>query len=251
MGDALTVVRSRVMLRSCMLAAVALSIACNCGDPPPAPAAAPAPASAPTPASAPQVYEVTIASIPAGATVLLEDAELGKTPYLIKFKTQTSVMLEAEGYVAREVTVGPDSEPTVVARMTPLEGGVPTPTTEAEGGGDAGAPTVVASSGSKSSDAGHKPKSTSTTTSTPAPAAPSTPAPAPKSSLPYDDVAAAKADYQAGKIDRDAYDQAVRKLKARRAEKLAVIKALYQKGAIDKGEYQQRKRVIDNEYRGV
>ena len=61
----------------------------------------------------------------------------------------------------------------------------------------------------------------------------------------------AKSDYQSGKIDRDAYDQAVRKLKARRNEKIAVIRALYQKGAIDKGEYQQRKRVIDNEYKGI
>lgn len=243
MGDALTVVRSCVMLRSCMLAAVALSIACNCGDPPPAPVSAPAAENTPPAPAAPQIYEVTIASAPSGATVLLEGAELGKTPYLIKFKTQTSVMLEAEGYVAREVTVGPDSEPTVVARMTPIEGGVPTT--------DEAAPTVASAPASTSSttrDAGHKPKPA---TSTSTPSAPSTPAPAPKSSLPYDNVTDAKADYQAGKIDRDAYDQAVRKLKARRNEKIAHIKSLYQQGAIDKGEYQQRKRVIDNEYKGV
>ncbi|HWB80320.1 MAG TPA: PEGA domain-containing protein [Nannocystaceae bacterium] len=238
------------MLRSCMLAAVALSIACTCGDPPPAPASAPPAEIAPPAPGAPQIYEVTIASAPSGATVLLEGAELGKTPYLIKFKTQTSVMLEADGYVAREVTVGPDSEPTVVAQMTPLEGGPPATDV---GGGDGGAlaPTVARAPASSGSASAHKSKSASTGSSTPAPSAPSTPAPAPKSSLPYDNVTDAKSDYQAGKIDRDAYDQAVRKLKARRNEKIAVIKALYQKGAIDKGEYQQRKRVIDNEYKGV
>jgi uncharacterized membrane protein len=42
----------------------------------------------------------------------------------------------------------------------------------------------------------------------------------------------------------------VRKLKARRAEKLAVIKEKYQAGEIDKGEYNRRKKIIDNEYRG-
>lgn len=240
------------MSRARMLATSALVLAgCTCEPPPPPPpASAPAPQVVAAP-SAPQVYEVTIASAPTGAKVVLQGAELGTTPYVLKFKTQTSLMVEADGYVAREVTVGPDSEPTVVVTLTPMEGGA-----AATGGAlpaspsDASAP---ASGTAPAKDATRKPKPTTASGSAPAeppatpPAAPTSP---PKSSLPYDNVADAKSDYQAGKIDRDAYDQAVRKLKVRRAGKIEEIKALYQKGAIDKSEYQQRKRVIDNEYRG-
>jgi PEGA domain-containing protein len=227
------------MTRLRTLAVLALVlVGCTCTeDPPAATVIAPPPQAAP---SAPQIYEVTIASTPTSAKVTLGGAELGTTPYLIKFKTQTSLMVEADGYIAHEVTVGPDSEPTVVVTLTPKEGEPSTPAIVAA------APTVArtsTSSGSKSSSAG---------SSTPTAAAkPTAPAPAPKSSLPYDNVAEAKGDYQSGKIDRDAYDQAVRKLKVRRNAKILEIRDLYQRGLIDKGEYQQRKRVIDNEYKGV
>lgn len=247
MGDALTMVGSRSMPRILVTFALVLA-GCNC-DPPPPPASAPAPQPPAAAPSAPQIYEVTIASVPTGAKVTLEGAELGTTPYALKFKTQTSVLVEADGYISREVTVAPDSEPTVVATLTPAEGGPPAATTT----DDAASTVARASTPSTTASGGERKPKSSTSSSAPAPSAPSTPAPAParKSSLPYDNVTSAKADYQAGKIDRDAYDQAVRKLKVRRNEKIAAIRALYQKGAIDKGEYQQRKRVIDNEYKGV
>ncbi|MBK8238714.1 MAG: PEGA domain-containing protein [Deltaproteobacteria bacterium] len=234
----------------------------------PAPAPPPAPVE-PAPASAPQVFEVTIASVPSGAAVTLQGAELGVTPYVLKYKRQTSVLVTADGFFAKEITVGPDSDPTVVATLTPLDddGGATTgaapldgPATGAVAMADKPPPTAdaKASAGPKPASATSSgAKSASSFPTTPSSSGTATPPadidkPAPKSSsLPYDNVAAAKADYQAGKINRDTYDQAVRKLKARRIDKLLVIKELYRQGTIDKGEYQRRKRIIDNEYKGV
>lgn len=230
------------------------------------PSAGPAPAEpAPVePAAAPtnQVYEVTIASVPSGAAVTLQGAELGVTPYVLKYKKQTSVLVTADGFFAKEITVGPDSDPTVVATLTPLDGEagatsgaepVDAPDTGAVAMADRPPPTGSASAkpstGAKPSTES-KPATTASSSSTTA-SADDAPKPTPKSSLPYDNVADARADYQAGKINRDTYDQAIRKLKARRTEKLLVIKELYRAGTIDKGEYQRRKRIIDNEYKGL
>jgi PEGA domain len=235
-------------LRS-VLGALMLSLACGREQPPaPAPAPVQGEPKAAEPPAEDKVYEVNIASNPSGAKVLLEAAELGLTPHVMRFKEQTSLLLSLDGYRTAEVTVGPDSDPNVVVQLTAMPGGT--------GAVVALAPTETgAASAAKSASTSSKPRASS---DVPEPVAEPAVAPieakpvAPKpSGLPYGDVAAAKADYQAGKINRDAYDQAVRKLKVRRNEKLLEIKELYRTGTIDKDEYQRRKRIIDNEYRGT
>jgi len=204
------------------------------------PTAEPVPAATPAPVSPTDVvHEVTLATTPSGANVRLSGAVLGTTPYVLKYRAATTVQVEMSGYLEEDVHVDAKSDPNIVIvlhpdpaaeEITPASTIAPTPTP---------APRSAAAA---------KPAAP-----TPAPTAPTEPAtPRPSSGgLPYPDVAAAKADYQAGRIDRDAYDQAVRKLKNRRSEKIAVIKAKYQAGEIDKDEYARRKRIIDNEYRGA
>lgn len=229
------------------LGAWVVALGCARDEPAPTPAPAPAPVvAAPAPPVEDKIYEVNIASNPSGAKVLLQDAELGTTPHVLRFKQETALVLRLDGHRDAELTVGPQSDPNVVVQLTALPGGAvaSAPSTEAN-------PSSTPRTGGSAS----KPRATGDA-AVPA-ATPTEPAPVPKpaapksSGLPYDDVAAAKADYQAGTIDRDAYDQAVRKLKVRRNEKLLVIKELYRTGAIDKDEYARRKRIIDNEYRGT
>lgn len=216
-----------------MLGASLAALVAGCGDDPqPAP---PAPAPVVTPATPPAdpLHEVTIATAPVNAKVLLSEAELGTTPYLLKFKKPTTVTLRADGFEPTSVLVDVDSEPNVVITLTPLPGGT-------------GAPLADAAA---TTDRAPRPRSTSAVEPTSAPPADAA-KPRPTSTLPYPNVASAKSDYQAGRIDRDDYDQAVRKLKARRLDKLTALKADYQAGRIDRNEYQRRKRIIDNEYRG-
>jgi serine/threonine-protein kinase len=64
-------------------------------------------------------HEVTIATIPTGASVLLAGAELGKTPYELRLKRPTEVELALPGYEPKPVTVAPDGEPNVIVRLVP------------------------------------------------------------------------------------------------------------------------------------
>jgi hypothetical protein len=244
---------------------ISFALLLACGDDPPAPepTAPPAVAVAPEIESPPpedKIYAVNLASTPIGAHVLLSGAELGTTPYKLEFKRKTTVRIEADAYLPAEVTVDETSEPNVVVGLQPdpawAAGGVGN-----EGAGTAGPPeaTVIdatAKGTATKNDASKSSSSKSANASKPAdagtpPTEPSSSTPKPKSGLPYPDVAAAKSDYQQGRIDRDEYDQAVRKLKLRRAKKIEVIRAQYQAGEYDKDEYNRRKRIIDNEYRGT
>ncbi len=238
---------------------LALFVACADDPPPPQPAAAP-PAAAPAvePTTDEKVYEVTLASTPTGARVLLSGAEIGTTPHLVKYKRKTTVRIVADAHLPAEVTVDETSDPNVVVTLQPdpaaalaaTSGTAGSETKTDDGKTPSTSSTPAAKSSTSKSDA-----SASSSTKPTEPSKPSTdpaaPTPKPASSLPYPDVAAAKADYQSGKIDRDAYDQAVRKLKLRRAQKIEVIRAKYQAGEFDKDEYNRRKRIIDNEYRGT
>jgi hypothetical protein len=236
--------------------------ACADDPPPPQAKAEPAPATlAPPAAAAPPVddvvHEVTLASTPSGAKVLLSGAEIGTTPHPLRFKRATTVQITADGYLPAEVTVDATSDPNVITQLqpdpaaagvtggeaAPLAGGAKTASADPKAAAD---PKASASPKAKAGD----PPTASP--STPSPSTPTpTPSPSPSSSLPYPNVTAAKSDYQAGRIDRDAYDQAVRKLKLRRTEKINAIKAKYQAGEFDKDEYNRRKRIIDNEYKGT
>jgi serine/threonine-protein kinase len=60
------------------------------------------------------VHRVTLASVPSGASVLFEGAELGKTPYLFEFKRASELQLVKRGYRRELVRVSAGSEPNIV-----------------------------------------------------------------------------------------------------------------------------------------
>ena len=64
--------------------------------------------------------QVTIATNPAGATVKLGGAELGKTPYELSLKKPTEVQIELPGHEPQTLLVDPDGEPNLVVTLVPL-----------------------------------------------------------------------------------------------------------------------------------
>lgn len=70
-----------------------------------------------TSAPASTLYNVTIASAPSGATVLLDGAVLGKTPYQLQFKRPLKLSLIRHGYQRRTIQVTPDSDPTLAVDL--------------------------------------------------------------------------------------------------------------------------------------
>ena len=84
---------------------------------PPVAAAKTAPLSQPTAAKETELYRVTIATVPSGASVLFDGAELGKTPYLFEFKRPSELQLVKRGYRREVVRVSADSDPNVVVDL--------------------------------------------------------------------------------------------------------------------------------------
>ncbi|MBI5546293.1 MAG: PEGA domain-containing protein [Deltaproteobacteria bacterium] len=193
-------------MRSSAVALVLLLVnVCACKSDPGAPEPAVEPAAL--------AIELNIASTPSEAKVLLEGAELGTTPYRLKLKKSTQLTVEKAGYVPQTLTLGPDSEPNVVVKLTPLEA----------------VPAVAPAGDSAKAPAAEEPR----------PAGPV-----------FDTVTKAKAALKSGRIDRVKYDQVIRQLKTRSDLKLDKLKELYQKGRIDKVEYKRREAVIESEYKG-
>jgi len=64
-----------------------------------------------------EVHTVTIASTPSSARVILGGAELGTTPYVLKFRNQTEIVVERQGYTSQTLTVSPNSEPNIVVTL--------------------------------------------------------------------------------------------------------------------------------------
>jgi serine/threonine protein kinase len=60
---------------------------------------------------------VLIASVPSGASVRLDGAELGKTPYLLQLKDTTAVELALPGHATQTVTVDPTGDPNLVVKL--------------------------------------------------------------------------------------------------------------------------------------
>jgi serine/threonine protein kinase len=64
--------------------------------------------------------QVTIASIPSGASVRLAGAELGKTPYPLHLKRPTEIEVALPAYAPRTLVVTPQGEPNVIVELVPL-----------------------------------------------------------------------------------------------------------------------------------
>ena len=63
---------------------------------------------------------VTIATVPAGATVKLAGAELGSTPYELAVKGKTEIVLDLPGHAIQTVQVDPAGDPNLVVNLVPL-----------------------------------------------------------------------------------------------------------------------------------
>jgi hypothetical protein len=64
-------------------------------------------------------HTVTIASTPSGARVVLEGANLGTTPYILKFRRDTVITVILQDYEPQTFTVTPNSDPNIVVSLTP------------------------------------------------------------------------------------------------------------------------------------
>jgi len=64
--------------------------------------------------------DVTIASVPAGATVSLAGAELGKTPYCLRLRAQTTLELSLPGYTPARIRVEPQGDPNLIVKLERL-----------------------------------------------------------------------------------------------------------------------------------
>ncbi len=173
--------------------------------------------------------QVTIASVPAGASVTLDGAELGKTPYALHVKDDTEVGVALAGYEPQTLEVEPDGEPNVVVKLVALEGAAAQP-------GAAELPT----------DAAGEPAAAAEPAAAKVEAKPKAKPKAPR----YSNVAKAKAAYNGGKIDKVRYNQIIKQLKTKRKAKLEKLDAIYESGKIDKVERNRRKKVIDSAYKG-
>jgi serine/threonine protein kinase len=71
-----------------------------------------------------------------------------------------------------------------------------------------------------------------------------------RSGTKYQNVAQAKAAYNAGKIDRTTYDDVIWVLKTRRKSQIQKVKSDYRAGRINKAEYNRRIQAIDRAYLG-
>jgi hypothetical protein len=58
--------------------------------------------------------------MPSGATVKLDGAELGATPYQLQVKGATTIQLDLPGHEPQDVTVDPRGEPNIVIKLVPL-----------------------------------------------------------------------------------------------------------------------------------
>jgi len=173
--------------------------------------------------------EILLASVPKGATVSMEGAELGKTPFRLQVRNSLKIMVSHDGYKSREVTVSNSSEPNMVVRLEK------SPDAEE-------AATEAAAEPEKKTE--EKPAVEPQVKKF---------APAPKRAAKKstkDSVSSVKQAYKSGAIDRDTYNQKIRQLKAIHKGKLLKLKERYTKGEIDRGEYDRLKRIIDNEYKG-
>jgi serine/threonine-protein kinase len=212
--------------------------------------AAPSPVATFQPEPIRPLYSVTLASSPKGASVLLDGAELGKTPYTVQFKSATVVKLALPGYAAQTITLDKDSDPNRAIELVPL----------------------------RAKAAEHRLDSPAAQRNVESPA-PANPRRSPvrevthavgglvksifgrddqrarrdgmlRGAPPYPSVAAAQRAYDAGRIDADAYEDAVWVLKAHRKQRIDAEKHNLERGSISPQEYEWRLGRIDAEYRG-
>jgi serine/threonine protein kinase len=263
-----------LLIGAALLAAIGLAIwrvRTPASNPPPSAASVAAPEAADV------LHSVTIASSPKGASVLLNGAELGKTPYTLQFRRATALKIMLSGYAPQTITVTPESDPNLALELVPqrrtgvmAEAIAPRKTGEAP-----------ASARDLPSSEAERPRanvqSAPTVRDSPPLAAPPRRTPIRdvahavgglvgsifgrddqrtrregmlRGAPPFSSVAAAQRAYSSGRIGAEAYEDAVWVLKARRKQRIDAEKANLKRGTITPQEYEWRLGRIDAEFQG-
>jgi eukaryotic-like serine/threonine-protein kinase len=283
-ADTLLGAPGRVSLRRTGLGALALGGLVLAGwalggrDEPPAPPSVQV--ATPEPST---LYSVQIASSPSAAKVLLEGVVVGSTPYRFSYRKPQTLTLTLPGYQPYVLVLTETSEPHAVVQLEPLAAG------EAPGDSPTGKPRPARRSPAAEAPkqpVSPEPAAPLDTAVAAAPAREREPAPAAKPQVAaapvpkpagkpqsiseamhnvvdavsnrVSAVAApalrtvndAKHAYKARQIDERTYENTIRALKVRRAERIKAEKANYAAGRITRDEYSRRVDRIDAEYKG-
>jgi serine/threonine-protein kinase len=249
----------------------------------PTPSSPPSAASVPAAEPADALHSVTIASSPKGASVLLNGAELGKTPYTLQFKRATALKVMLSGYAPQTITVTPESDPNLALELVAQRrAGVIAEPIAPRKAGEASAQREVASSEAQKQRANAQPDPAlheSAARPSSAPPLAAAPRRTPirevtravgglvgsifgrddlrtrregmlRGAPPFPSVAAAQRAYSSGRITAEAYEDAVWVLKARRKQRIDAEKENLKRGAITPQEYEWRLGRIDAEFQG-
>lgn len=234
-----------------------LIAACTPEPPPPQPQPAPV---AQAPADSPDAdKEVLIATEPAGAKVILKNAEVGTTPMKLLVRGNTNVVLEKEGYVKQALMITPDSEPNLVITLVP-SGETPKDAEDAVEAGGASAGMAKKGKGKKGGEAEEAPaEAAAEPEAQPAEAAeaekqpaltkPDIKPPEPKKKS-YSNMRQLKQALASGEITHAEAKQWQNKLKQMRAAEYEKAKQDYEDDKLTKAEYKQKIREIKIKYEG-
>lgn len=161
--------------------------------------------------------EVLLDSKPPGASILIQGAAVGRTPFALRLRGETNVVLELDGYLRHAVFLQPGGPRRVEVPLISASAAPPPPSATRP----AGAETPPAEK-KLAEEAGAS----------------------------YTTLRAAREAYRSGRIDRAEYDRTVRRLRARRDEELDAIRRDYRERRISRDEFRRRSRIVEARYEG-
>ena len=235
----------------------------------------------------PELATVTVASTPGEATVSLDGAELGKTPYELKIRAETVIEVSHAGHLTKQVAVRPDGPPNVVVKLAAAAVPQPAVPQAQPALAPAAPPTAETAPASPTAITVASSPSEATVTLngaklgvTPLTVTINEPQTIVVSRDHYKPVEivlnpneplvtaslekleptaqpekkgfatrrAAKAAYKTGRLSKERYKQIMRQMDAQEDAAIRRAKYLYDSGKISKEQYKQRRRAIDTRY---
>ncbi len=200
--------------------------------------------------------EVLVASQPSGATVVLKGAKVGETPMKLLVRGDTNVILKKEGYVQQALMITPNSEPNLVVTLVPLDDEEPAENGDEEvGQEEVASGTATKKKSIKKKTGGTKPAPSTDTgeeeEKDKGVASPPSPGPDPKTKKPsYNTMAQIKRAIREGKITKAEFRKYQAEIRRKRAVEVAAAKKDYQQGKLTKTQYKEKIRSIKIKYEG-
>ena len=202
--------------------------------------------------------EVLVASQPSGATVVLKGAKVGETPMKLLVRGDTNVILKKEGYVQQALMITPNSEPNLVVTLVPLDDEEPAENGDEEVGQEevaSGTATTGKKKSVKKKTGGAEPAPSIDTgeedEKDKGVASPPSPGPDPKIKKPsYNTMKQIKRAIREGKITKAEFRKYQAEIRRKRAVEVAAAKKDYQQGKLTKTQYKEKIRSIKIKYEG-